>query len=313
MSNIIKFLICFILIVALLTGFVGFLFAYISSQMSEQHTNEIVELFFQDAGYSVDSFNTIWASKVEQYNLVSEQGHIIPVFYICPNEDYNNKTIILIHWHESNHIAMYPIAEKFLEQGWNVVLYDQRAHGKNTAKTVTFGYLESLDLHQVVDFIFQKSNGAIIGALGQSMGAATLAYYSGKEHASQHLDFAVIDSSFSGMYDEIYWEVSKAKFPLPSKALTTLGSGFCKLIYNYSFSDIDIVEEIGSNSIPTLVLHSKSDQKCPFYMGQELFDLIPHSKKEFVTFEDSDHLFSFWDETERYMNKVFSFIDEFVI
>ncbi|MEN6324780.1 MAG: alpha/beta hydrolase [Syntrophomonas sp.] len=313
MSNISKFFIYFIVAIAVLTGFIGFLLAYMPSRMSEQHTNEIVELYFQDAGYSVDSFNSTWASKMEQYNLVSEQGHTIPVFYICSNEDYNNKTIILIHWHESNHIAMYPIAEDFLEQGWNVALYDQRAHGKNTAKTVTFGYLESLDLQQVVDFIFEKSNGATIGALGQSMGAATLAYYSGTEHASQHLDFAVIDSSFSGMYDEIYWEVSKAKFPLPAKALTTLGSGFCKLIYNYSFSDVDIVEQIGSSSIPTLILHNKSDQKCPFYMGQELFEAIPHSKKEFVTFEDSDHLFSYWDETGRYMNEVSSFIDQYVM
>jgi fermentation-respiration switch protein FrsA (DUF1100 family) len=298
-------------ILTVLVNLCGFLLAYIPSQMSESRTNEIVDLYFEDAGYSLDSFNDKWKSKIEQYALTSTQGHTIPVTYICAEGNYENNTIILAHWHESNHAAMYPIAEIFLEQGWNVVLYDQRAHGNNTANTVTFGYLESLDLQEVVDFTYQKSNGSMIGALGQSMGAATIAYYSGTEHSSKYLNFAVIDSAFNGMYEEIYWGISKAKVPLPSKTLTKLGSEFCKLIYGYRYLDVNIVKQIGANSIPTLVMHSKKDNKCPYYMGKELYASIPHSNKRFITFESSDHLFSFWDEKKRYIDEVFLFIDEF--
>lgn len=304
-----------ILSLAVLVMFVnicGFLLAYIPSQMSESHTNEIVDLYFQDVGYSIDSFNDKWKSKIKQYNLTSTQGHIIPVTYICAEGNFENNTIILVHWHESNHISMYPIAEMFLERGWNVVLYDQRAHGKNTANTVTFGYLESLDLQEVIELAYEKSKGSMIGALGQSMGAATIAYYSGTEHASKYLDFAVIESSFNGMYEEVYWEISKAKVPLPSKALTNLGNTFCKFIYGYRYSDVSIVEQIGMNSIPTLVMHSKKDNKCPYYMGEELYAGIPHSNKKFVTFENSKHLFSFWDEKKHYIDEVFLFIDEFL-
>lgn len=280
--------------------------------MSESHTNEIVDLYFKDVGYTIDSFNDKWISKVQQYTLISTQGHTIPVTYICAEGNFENKTIILVHWHESNHVAMYPIAEMFLEKGWNVVLYDQRAHGKNTASTVTFGYLESLDLQEVVDFTYKKSNGSMIGALGQSMGAATIAYYSGTEYASKYLDFAVIDSSFSGMYEEVYWEISKTKVPFSSKVLTNLGSTFCKLIYGYRYSDVSIVKQISMNSIPTLVMHSKKDNKCPYYMGEELYARISHSNKRFITFENSKHVFSFWDEKKRYIGEVFLFIDEFL-
>lgn len=302
----------FLIILAALISLCGFLLAYIPSQMSERHTNEIVELYFEDTGFSADSFIPAWVDKVEQYDLTSKQGHTIPITYICTDKNYQNDTIILVHWHESNHKAMYPLAEVFLKKGWNVVLYDQRAHGKNNAGTVTFGYLESLDLQEVVDFIYQKTKGATLGALGQSMGASTIAYYSGTEHANRHLDFAVVDSAFSGMYEEICWEISNINFPLPSKALTTLGSGFCKLIYGYSYSDIGIVKQIASNNIPTLVMHSKKDRKCPYYMGVQLYDRIPHSNKSFASFEDSEHLFSFWDEKERYTEEVFTFIDKLV-
>ena len=279
--------------------------------MSESHTNEIVDLYFKDTGYSLDSFNEKWESRIELYALTSTQGHTIPVTYICPKGDYENSTIILVHWHESNHTAMYPIAENFLEKGWNVVLYDQRAHGNNTADTVTFGFLESLDLQGVVDFIFQKSKGSVIGVLGQSMGGATIAYYSGTEHAGKYLDFAVIDSAFTGMYGEIFWELSKVKIPLPSSVLTSFGSEFCNILYGYRYSDVNAVKQIVKSSIPTLIMHSKKDNKCPYYMGEELYAKIPHSNKRFITFENSEHLFSFWDENKRYMEEVFLFIDRF--
>jgi uncharacterized protein len=310
-SSSIKKLVIALIGLIFLVCLTGFLLAYIPTQMSEKHTNDIIELYFHDVGYSSDSFSTARNDNLESYTLTSDAGYTIPVYYICPNGAYENKTMIFVHWHESNHIAMYPLAELFLERGWNVVLYDQRAHGKNTAPTVTFGYIESADLKQVVDFVWDKSNGATIGALGQSMGAATVAYYSGTEHAKQSLDYAILDSAFSGMYDEIYWEISKTKFPLPAKALTSLGSIFCKLIYGFSFSDVDIVKQIKNNSIPTLVMHSKADQKCPYYMSENLFNAIPHDSKKFITYEDSEHLFSFWDEQDRYINELLLFIEAY--
>ncbi len=286
---------------------IGFLLAYIPAQMTEEHTNDMVELYFQETGFSIEHFMDTWEASIIEYKIDSQAGYSIPIYYICPQGTYENKTIILVHWHEGNHAAMYPIAEIFLEQGWNVVIHDQRAHGKNTATTVTFGYLESLDLEQVVDFVKGKAKQQIIGALGQSMGASTVAYYSGSEHANKYLDFAIIDSPFSGMYHEIKWQIMNAKIPLPSKALTSLGSFFCKLIYGYSFSDVDIVEQARTNRIPTLLMHSKSDQKCPYYMSEEIFKAIPHESKKLITYENSYHLFAFWEEQDRYTTEVFAF------
>lgn len=296
----------------LIVFLIEFLLAYIPAQMSEKHTNEIVNLYFQDTKYTLEAFNESWQPSTHVYKLSSVAGHTIPVYYICQDKEYENKTIILVHWHESNHMAMYPLAEVFLENGWNVVLYDQRAHGKNTAATVTFGYLESLDLEQVVNFAKEKSNNNTVGALGQSMGASTIAYYSGTEHANEHLDFAVIDCPFSSMYDEIYWEISQAKILLPAKALTSFGSVFNNLIYGYSFSDVDMVEQIKNNNIPTLIMHSKVDRKCPYYMSENLFNEIPHSKKKLITYKGSEHLFSFWDEQDRYNTEIFSFIEKYI-
>lgn len=198
-----------------------------------------------------------------------------------------------------------------IRKDWNVVLYDQRSHGKNTAKTVTFGYLESHDLAQVIDFVKDKTGDEILGVLGQSMGASTIAYYLGSKMLNKDLSFAIIDCPYSGMYDEISWEISQAKIPFFSKGLTSLGSIFCNLIYGYSFSDVDMVKQMKNNTIPTLLIHSKTDKKCPYFMSENLFNAIPHDKKMFITYENSNHLFSFWDEKELYIEKIFSFIQKF--
>lgn len=289
---------------------VGILLAYIPSKMSEKHTEDIVQLYFEDTEFDISTFKEKW--QTQTFEIVSDLGHEIPVYYITPNASYDNKTVVLVHWHESNHEAMYPITELFLDKGCNVVLYDQRAHGKNTAKTVTFGYLESSDLKQVVAFTKDKANNNPVGVLGQSMGAATIGYYLGCDEAQENLAFAVMDCPYSGMYNEIVWQISKGKVPLLANTVASLGSTFCKVIYGYSFNDVDIVERMNNSNTPTLILHSKSDQKCPYFMAEEIFKAIHHDKKMFITYEDSEHLFSFWDESDRYSDELFKFINEYI-
>lgn len=310
-SKKLKISIIVLLAVIIIIFTAGFLVAYIPSKMSEKRTNNIVDLYFEDTGFNLIEFNNNWQDKIDEYEIVSDLGHTIPVYYITQNDKYNNKTVVLVHWHESNHIAMYPIAELFLENGWNVVLYDERAHGKNTAKTVTFGYLESLDLAQVIDFTKEKNSNSAVGVLGQSMGASTIAYYLGSNDAKENLSFAIIDCPYSGMYDEVLWELSGGKETVIANGLTTLGSVFCKALYGYSFYDVNIVEKVKESNTPTILMHSKADKKCPYYMSEEIFEAIPHEKKAFITFESSDHLFSFWDEQERYSEEIFSFIKHF--
>lgn len=300
------------LIISAVICIMGFLIAYIPSRMTEKHTNKIVNLYLNDAGYDMEAFNKKWEGEIQSFNLESDLGHIIPVYYIAQNDNYDNRTVILVHWHESNHVAMYPIAEQFLNKGWNVVLYDQRAHGKNTAKTVTFGYLESRDLGQVVEYTKDKAGNNPVGVLGQSMGAATIGYYLGSDEAGDNLAFAVMDGSYSDMFGEIAWEISKGKVKVFANALTSLGSAFSNALYGYSFKDIDIVEKIKNSSAPTIIIHSKLDKKCPYYMGAELFQAIPHENKVHITFENSEHLFSFWDEPDRYSEELFMYINDYI-
>ncbi|GMQ63590.1 alpha/beta hydrolase [Vallitalea maricola] len=299
-------------IVIILIVLIGFLLAFLPARMTKTHTNKIVKMYLDDMNYDIEDFTEKWDDKIEEDLIIAKDGHSIPVFYILNEDSYDRKTIVLVHWHESNHKAMYPIAELFLKQGYNVVLYDGRAHGNNTAKTVTFGYYEKDDLQIVIDYINGKmTKNNIIGALGQSMGGATIGYYSGTDHAAEYLDFAIIDSGFTSMDAEITWQIKSFIIPMPTKLLTKLGNISNSQLYGFSYKEVSIIDAMKKNNIPTLIIHSKLDNKCPYYMGEELFEAIQHDNKQMITFDNSKHLCAFWDDKKKYKEAVFRFINAY--
>lgn len=312
MKKIVKYSSILFAITLVLLGILAYVLVYIPGNMTQEHTNEIVDLYFEDMHYNQEQFKNNWDSMLEEDVILGADKHKIPIYYYKPQNNYDNKTIVLVHWHESNHKAMYPIAERFLEQKYNVVLYDAPAHGGNTAKKVSFGYYEKDDLESVITYIESKmSKDNIIGALGQSMGGTTVAYYSGSQHAAKHLDFAIIDSAFTSMDAEIAWQIDEASSLLPTGLLINLGNIFNKFIYNYSYTDVNAVNSIKMSKIPTLIIHSKADQKCPFVMGEELFEVIPHENKKLIIFEKPLHLGAFWDENEKYESGINEFISNY--
>lgn len=312
MKRIVKRLLAIFCITLFLIIILGAILAYIPGRMTEGHTNDIVEMFIDDMNYSKELFESTWASKVEEDEILADDCHKISIYYYKSENSYDNKTMVLVHWHESNHKAMYPIAEFFLEQNFNVVLYDAPAHGANTAKRVSFGYYEKDDLKSVIKYMKGKmTKENVIGALGQSMGGTTVALYSGTDHANQNLDFAIIDSAYTSMDAIIATEIDKSFLPLPTKLITRLGSISNKFMYSFSYEDVNAVKSISTSKIPMLIMHSKADKKCPFYMGKELFDAIPHESKNFIIFDNSSHLEAFWDENQKYKTAISEFIEDY--
>lgn len=287
-----------------------FSMAFFPHAMLDVYSENTTQDFLKNKGYSIESFEKKWEKSTQIKILETKDCESIPTYLISPSNDYSNKTIILIHWHSTNHKVMYPIAEIFLDKGYNVLMYDQRSHGGNSANTVTFGYYEKNDLIQVVDYVNQLlENRSQIGVLGQSMGAATLACYLGTEHGNENIDFAILDSPFNNMYDEIEAKLKAQPFPLPAEMMTKLGNISNEIIYGYSYLQVNPEESIKTSNVPILIIHSKEDQVCPYNMGESIFNSITSDKKQMLSLNESKHVEGFWTEKELYINTVYNFID----
>ena len=121
--------------------------------------------------YGIDKENFHNTYKVEEIAITSSyENHAIPADYIYAaqsNSSKNYPTVILVHGMGDNRYSNYPIAEFFLEKGYNIVTYDQRSTNENTAQYTTFGYREKYDLIDYVNYVEQqrRSRKLAYGAL----------------------------------------------------------------------------------------------------------------------------------------------------
>ena len=81
-------------------------------------------------------------------------------------------TVILTHGWGGNRLDLMPAASLLIEDGFGVLMYDMRCHGRSTGSLGTWGWLEINDLHGAVDYLLERSDVIQhqIGAFGFSLG-----------------------------------------------------------------------------------------------------------------------------------------------
>ncbi len=88
------------------------------------------------------------------------------VWVACPGSD---KAVIILHGHNSSHDFDVYRAPYLVNAGYNVMLFDFRAHGRSDGKTMTFGYAERRDVEAAIEFVHDRGVKHI-GLLGFSYG-----------------------------------------------------------------------------------------------------------------------------------------------
>ena len=110
----------------------------------------------------------------ERVEILSRDGLRLSARYYHRAE--NAPLAICFHGYKSNPCRdCYGMAHIFLSEGYNLLLPDQRAHGKSQGRTISFGIRERLDCADWIDyanFRFGAQTPIILG--GVSMGGATV-------------------------------------------------------------------------------------------------------------------------------------------
>ncbi|MEJ6949968.1 alpha/beta fold hydrolase [Halanaerobiaceae bacterium ANBcell28] len=269
-------------------------------------------------GTSLDSVES-WVERRENFSkkyvitsikIDSSSGdHQIPADYIRKNGDTDKDTVIMVHGLGGNRLSVYGEAEVFLENGYNVIAYDQRSSGENEALYNTFGYLESNDLRDYVNYLRDiLSDNKKIGVWGQSFGGATVGIYSGSDHANQNIDFAILDSPVSNMSYMISRELEEMNMGIPINYMMLLGNIFTKFHLGFSYEDANVCNHIVNTRVPVLLIHSKTDQITPYFMGEDIYNSVKHDNKYMFSVEDSEHVKISIDYPEEYEKNIIKFI-----
>lgn len=252
---------------------------------------------------------------VEDFELTStHDGHTIPVSYLYADPDQADKncdTVILVHGLGGNRRTSFPIAPIFLENGFNVLTYDQRSSGENTAPHSTFGYLEKFDLIDAIRTVRANAPSKRIGVWGESFGAATIGLALGVNDIDKELDFVILDSPIA----EANWLIRESMKQNGMDGI--LGSYFIacgnivtKLRLGFGYGDLYVPEAVEHIQTPILIINSKADDVTPYFMGEAIYNVIQNDRKRLFTVNDSKHAEIFLDHPEAYRSEIESLIAE---
>ena len=191
----------------------------------------------------------------------------------------------------------------FLSLGWNVLLIDQRAHGKSEGSTITFGVKEKYDALDWADYARERKKDAPIFLVGISMGGATVLMASAMAE-ERGIKGIAADCPYSSPYD-IISKVMVDKGLKPS-LLMPLVSLSAFLFGHFRLKSESAAEAVEKSSLPILIIHGLDDRFVPDYMSREIYERSK-GNVEYETFPNAGHGLSYMVDRKRYVDTTVRF------
>ncbi len=223
-------------------------------------------------------------------------------FYFCGSD----KSVVLPHGYHSDCYSRSPDAEFYVKRGFNVLIYDQRAHGGSGGKFLTMGFMEKEDLLCCVSYLKKKTGGSsALFVDGISMGAATALLAAAK---TGDLTGVIADCGYSSAYELFSYQLKRFYrfFPFP---LLNFLNMWCRIIAKFNLRDASPLKYAHKIAAPVLLIHGGKDDFVPKYMADKIFAAL-RCKKDLCISEKSGHALSRIEERERCEKKIGEFLDE---
>ena len=232
---------------------------------------------------------------------------------VAPGREGCHRWAVCMHGYHDTYESMGAIARHYHELGWNVLLPDQRGHGRSEGDYVGWGYDERLDVLSWVNWIVRKDPEAEILLHGVSMGGATVLMATGGVLPRQ-VKAAVSDCSYTSIEAEIRHLVTGAKAELPVRLpFGLLFSRLRKTALRRAGFDLRLaspVEAVGRSKTPTLFIHGVDDDFVPSSMMGTLYQAA-RCPKSFLWVPGAGHAACVGVNEELYWTSVSTFLRDY--
>jgi len=197
---------------------------------------------------------------------------------------------------------------RLAEEGFSVLLFDFRSHGKSDDESISLGLLESWDVLGAYDFLKQTEGRQQVVLMGVSMGAVAVLHAA--EQIQPDLRALLVDSPFLSLKDTLTHH-AKLFFGLPSFPFVDLFIWNMGRINGYEAEDLDTLAAVRSlRDVPVLMLHGQDDRRIPLSTAQTIFQGIPSEQKKIVVFQGASHGAAYRSDPELYLAEVLGFLGE---
>lgn len=188
--------------------------------------------------------------------------------------------------------------------GYNILLVDQRVHGKSEGKTITFGIKERYDCFSWVEWALQRfGEEQEIVLSGLSMGAATV-LMTANMGLPKNVKGILADCPYSSPKAVIRKVIKDMNFPVgPVYWLAKTGA---KLIGKFDLEETSAVEAVRESKLPILIIHGDDDRFVPCTMSREC-QVAGADHVDLVLVEGAGHGMSHCVDAKKYEEATLAF------
>ena len=188
----------------------------------------------------------------------------------------------------------------------NLLLVEERAHGKSKNNTITFGIKERYDCLAWADYAAKRLGEPVdIILSGVSMGAATVLMASELPLPS-NVKAIIADCGYTSPVEIMkYTAVCKH---IPAGIGIPFAKLAAKLFGGFDLEESSAINAVSHTDIPILFIHGDQDKVVPFSMCKELYEACASRKKQ-VIIPKSSHAVNAITDYELYEREVETFLE----
>lgn len=262
---------------------------------------------FEEYSYGAELKNeSEWIEKnSDKIQIKNSEGKMLTALKI-KNEHISHSYIVICHQYGGSPQSMEEYAKHFYELGFNIILPYMRGHGDSAYKNISFGWQDSADIVNWVDYIAEKDKKSRIALFGVSMGAnaVTLA---ASEEMPENVRFVIADSCYISM-DALIKEYVKTQTGFSSLVTKTLVSVFSKNKMGVPFKDADTIAKVREIELPILFINGENDTVVPPLISKKLYENCEAEGVEEVIVENGVHGNNLQADKETYWANIDAFL-----
>lgn len=189
--------------------------------------------------------------------------------------------------------------------GINILMVDERAHGKSGGNAITFGIKERYDCKLWIDYAAERfgENKDLLLA-GVSMGASSVIMAS-ELGFPKSVKAVIADCGYSEPAAIIKEIIKKMKLPVEAAYMIVKISA--QIFGHFNLEEAAALQAVKKIQIPILFIHGKSDSVVPVYMCNQLYENCQSTGKLLII-DGADHANSAMTDYEAYENAVVEFL-----
>lgn len=219
-------------------------------------------------------------------------------------------TILLAHGYRSSYLLDFAMVFDVYHQfGFNLLVPDQRSHGKSEGKYITFGVKESRDMEDWIRFHNQHYGALPLILNGLSMGASTVMYLANQD-LPDNVKGIIADCGFTSP-KAILKNVYKSMIRLPAALPVWAADIFARIFAHFRLNEKDTRKTLANSRLPVLMIHGLADDFVSCEMTKQAYAACS-SEKQLLLVAGAGHGVSFLSDPVGYTAAVIYFLKKHI-